>query len=271
MLEGIQVLGRGLAKHVPRTQRDCASRYNACTPSSAATYGLAPVKLVGSRDAVTLDTSSGTVSEQSSSLTPPARTPFTAPRHTLAGMEDPTVEWIPAQDHPKTGADMRASAGPVKRGYKVGFSSTANTTKTQPLVKAASKRKRDEPEDGMDVDGVDADSYGPPDTKKRNTVSRDISGLASNRAWKVPAAARHSASKQVGSTKSWDKKVRAHACSQPFACPVGGHLRTPQGPAEPLSRPHTWRRLPTSCTLVRTCLALGGPRKTCVRHRFAAS
>lgn len=152
-------------------------------------------------------------------------------------MEEPTLEYMPAQDIPKTGADMRASAGPIKRGYKVGYSSTANTTKTQPLVKA-SKRKREEADtvDGMDIDGAADVDFGPPDTKKRNVVSRDVSGVASTKSWKTPVKARHSASKSIASAKTWDKKVRACAPERrantkrrrrAAKCrPRSGHLRT---------------------------------------------
>jgi hypothetical protein len=113
--------------------------------------------------------------------------------------------WVPTQDFPKQTIDLRALAERTARGYKVGTSSTANTTKTQP----AAKRKRAEAEeaenDGMDV-AFDVDQL--PDLKRmRGTCKRDVVGVNATRVWKVPVSSRSSASHRQSVT-SWDKKVR---------------------------------------------------------------
>jgi hypothetical protein len=131
-----------------------------------------------------------------------------------AGVE---FSWVPAQDFPKQTIDLRALAERTARGYKVGTSSTANTTKTQPAV----KRKRAEAEEaGNDEMDATCDVNQVPDLKRmRGTCKRDVVGVNANRVWKVPVASRSSASHRQ-SVKSWDQKVR-----KPVQFFVPKHLR----------------------------------------------
>ena len=123
------------------------------------------------------------------------------------------LEYEPAQDMPRFGTDMRRLAANTIRGHKVGPSSTANTTKTQPGV----KRKREAAEEDAVAQPVDADMHTeqaepdkPPELKKmRTTCTRNVTGVTSSRCWKVPAGQRSSAS-QKHSGKSWDLKVCLH-------------------------------------------------------------
>jgi hypothetical protein len=115
--------------------------------------------------------------------------------------------YLPAQDLPRSAIDLRKLNAPVPRGVKVGPSSTANTTKTQPAVKR--KRRLDDDQEAGDTDMLDVpvfskrarldpSSSGP----ARNTV-----GVTAKRSWKLPAAQRATASRSGGSKKSWDQKV----------------------------------------------------------------
>ena len=127
----------------------------------------------------------------------------------IVSHSDPGLDWTPAQDLPKFSADFREQVA-SKRGVKVGASSTANTTKTQPAV----KRKRealDDAEEAADQQMEDA-SAPQPVRKQRKTVSRNVTGVASARPWKLPAQKRASAGPRCG--KPWEVK----ACNSIFLC-----------------------------------------------------
>lgn len=124
----------------------------------------------------------------------------------LESLPDDGVAWIPSQDLPKLSADFRKLEA-VKRGVKVGPSSTANTTKTQPAV----KRKREE------LDAHEAEDekmheqpHDQPLAKQRKTLARNIIGVAGARPWKLAPEKRASAGHRSG--KSWEAKARPAAC-----------------------------------------------------------
>lgn len=119
-------------------------------------------------------------------------------------MEPIEFEWTPAQDIPKTGPDFRCLESSV-RGIKIGYSSTANTTKTQPAVKAAANAElRETDADEM----MDASDVGGPVAAPGTTQARDVVGVGSksSRTWKLASTARSSAS-ITKSKSSWDQKV----------------------------------------------------------------
>lgn len=117
-------------------------------------------------------------------------------------MDSTETEWYPAQDIPKQTVDLRQLSANTARGFKVGASSTANTTATQPAV----KRKRSELAVGKDDSEMQTEVVSPDLKKMRQTSTRDVIGVTSNRSWKVPAGKRHSA--QLGKPKvAWEAKV----------------------------------------------------------------
>ena len=113
--------------------------------------------------------------------------------------------WEPAQDLPRQSIDLRELPACTARGYKVGPSSKANTTKTQPAI----KRKREElenaqqPEDEMHVDAMSASV----DVQPRKVSKRNVVGVNNARCWKQPVEKRSSASVKSAS-RSWEQKVR---------------------------------------------------------------
>lgn len=127
-------------------------------------------------------------------------------------MEPVEFEWVPAQDITKQGPDFRSLETSV-RGFKIGHSSTANTTKTQPAVKAIAKAelRQTDADDMMEACDVEGSIAAP------GTVQpRDVQGIGtkSSRSWKLASTARTSASVKK-SKSSWDQKVRPmhrHGC-----------------------------------------------------------
>lgn len=126
------------------------------------------------------------------------------PRKATIIMEAAAFEWVPAQDIPKTGPDFRSLESSV-RGFKVGHSSTANTTKTQPVVKAAAEAelRETDADDMMDLPTYEGDISAPGASQARDVVGL---GSRSSRAWKLASTARSSASIKK-SKASWDQKV----------------------------------------------------------------
>jgi len=124
-------------------------------------------------------------------------------------MDDTEFHWEPAQDVTKQSADLRAQQGPIQRGYKVGYLSTANTVRTQPAAKR--KRQRDEFEAEAEPEAMDASTSGAqPDLKRMRTVARDVVGVSASRPWKLPASGRCSSLvKTTAGKKTWDQKARA--------------------------------------------------------------
>lgn len=120
-------------------------------------------------------------------------------------MDAVEFEWVPAQDFPKTGPDFRSLESTV-RGFKVGHSSTANTSKTQPAVKATAQAElRDtDADEMMDVSEADGSIAAPGESQARDVVGL---GSKSSRSWKLASTARSSATIKK-SNASWDKKVR---------------------------------------------------------------
>lgn len=127
-------------------------------------------------------------------------------------MDDVEFEWVPAQDFPKTGPDFRSLESSV-RGFKVGHSSTANTSKTQPAVKATAQAelRETDADDMMDVSEIEGRIATPGESQPRNVVGL---GSKSSRSWKLASTARTSATIKK-SNVSWDKKVcdRVHSSS----------------------------------------------------------
>ena len=120
-------------------------------------------------------------------------------------MDSPAFEWVPTQDIPKTGPDFRGLETSV-RGFKVGHSSTANTTKTQPVVKAAAEAELRET-DGDEM--MDTITYEGTVDAPGATQVRDVVGLGSksSRSWKLASTSRASGSIKK-SKASWDQKAR---------------------------------------------------------------
>jgi hypothetical protein len=113
-------------------------------------------------------------------------------------------DWVPGQDVPKQGPDFRFLETSV-RGYKIGPSSTANTTKTQPAVRRLVEAALKDDEESLDVQ---MDDEAAPqvlnDAAARNVVGV---GARSCRPWKLAATGRSTSSIRKVS-KSWDQKVR---------------------------------------------------------------
>eukprot|EP00892_Ulva_mutabilis_P001021 jgi/Ulvmu1/1091/UM106_0007.1 len=120
-------------------------------------------------------------------------------------MSTAEFEWVPAQDITRIGPDFRSLESTV-RGFKVGHSSTANTTKTQPAVKAAAEAELREADADEMMDVVPHE--GPISAPGASQV-RDVVGLGSksSRSWKLASTARTSASVKK-SKASWDQKMK---------------------------------------------------------------
>eukprot|EP01025_Chloroclados_australasicus_P066819 TRINITY_DN9229_c0_g2_i2.p1 TRINITY_DN9229_c0_g2~~TRINITY_DN9229_c0_g2_i2.p1 ORF type:complete len:234 (+),score=32.76 TRINITY_DN9229_c0_g2_i2:35-736(+) len=124
---------------------------------------------------------------------------------------DALETWLPAQDLPRQNTDLRELAAFV-RGKKIGMSSTANTTTTQPAV----KRKREaigeeEPDTQVAAMDEDAAPSGAPDLTRVRGESTHTAAVHASKAWKVAAVTRTSALRHKSASQSWSKKMEEKA------------------------------------------------------------
>ena len=131
-------------------------------------------------------------------------------------MDVDTVQWEPGQDVPKIGPDFRSLESTV-RGFKIGHSSTANTTQTQPAV-LRQKNENQEQQDADEMTDVPVQTAAaPPSSTVPDSTARNVVGVGSksSRPWKLAQSGRTSGRVRKPGSKSWDEKVRA--CCMPHA------------------------------------------------------